>query len=259
MSIERDGRRNSKVASIKESTAESLRINAHIGITEADLLAEIATKTTEPEVLDLLAADKASAKFGGAEDYTEFETDGTLLMEGKATVFNDIVCPLIVRTTGVGRPTLATMVGNIQQYTFAVNAYAEIEAIDLPHSWKEGSEVEIHVHWATGGLNDATVRGVKWEIEYAYAGMTGAYTTATTDSAEAVIAANEPAGTLHYTTVDTFIPTGYTIGTQMVLRLKRIASVTNTAPAADPFALAVGVHIEQDTIGSRERGSKANT
>jgi hypothetical protein len=196
---------------------------------------------------------------GSETDYTEFESDGTMLMVGKATVFNDIVCPLIVRTTGVNRPALATFVGNILQYVFEVDDYAEIEAIELPHCWKEGSEIEIHIHWATGGLNDGTPRKVKWEIEYAYAGMSGgAFTSTTTDSAEGTIAANEAAGTLHYTTIDTFTPTGYTIGTQMVMRVKRIAG-TGTEPAADPFALAVGVHIEQDTIGSRERGSKANT
>lgn len=35
-----------------------------------------------------------------------------------------------------------------------------------------------------------------------------------------------------------------------------IASVTNTAPAANPFLLSIGIHYEIDTLGSRERGTK---
>lgn len=47
MSIERDGRRNSKESSIKESNAESLRIQAHI---DASVL-------SEQDILDLISAN----------------------------------------------------------------------------------------------------------------------------------------------------------------------------------------------------------
>ena len=202
------------------------------------------------------AVENTPAAFGGAVNYTEFEADGTLKMNGDATVYADIVCPVIVRATGTNRPGLQTFIGNILQYQFDVNDYAEIEAVELPHSWKEGSELEIHVHWATGGLNDATARAVKWEIEYAYAGMgNGTYTTTATDSAETAIPAATADRTLFYTQIDTFTPTGFGIGTQLVMRLRRIAA-TGTAPAADPFVLDIGVHYEMDTLGSRVRASK---
>jgi hypothetical protein len=176
-------------------------------------------------------------------------------------VYNDLVLPLIVRTTGAGRPSLAVMIGTIEQYRFAVGDNAEIEATEILHGWKEGTPVEFHIHWVTGGLNNATVRGVKWQIEYSWAnptyeGGTTVFGATTLLSAEDTIAANEPALTHHYTNIGTFTPTGGKLGAFLILRLTRIASVTHTAPAANPFGLAAGVHYQIDTIGSRLENTK---
>lgn len=176
-------------------------------------------------------------------------------------VYNDLVIPMIVRVAGAGRPSLATFVGNIQQYQFAINDNAELEAVELLHGWKEGTEIELHVHWATGGLNDSTVRGVKWEIEYSWAntllsGGTTVFGAPTTISLESSIAASEPDRTHRYTSVGSFTPTGGKVGAFLVMRVKRIASVTDPAPAADPFGLAVGVHYQVDTVGSRTATAK---
>jgi len=172
------------------------------------------------------------------------------------SVFDDLVLPMIVRVTGVGRPNLGSFVGNILQYVFAINDNAEIEATEVLHGWKEGSAIELHVHWATGGLNDGTVRGVKWEIEYSWANMlyiggTTVFGAPTTVSMEDSIAAAEPDRTHRFTHIMSFTPAGGKVGMYLILRLKRIASVTNPAPVADPFGLSLGVHYEIDTLGSR--------
>jgi len=73
---------------------------------------------------------------------------------------------------------------------------------------------------------------------------------------ESSIAANESAKTHKYTSVVSFTPTGGKVGAALLLSLKRIASVTNVAPASDPFVLMVGVHFEKDTLGSRTISSK---
>jgi len=192
--------------------------------------------------------------FGTELAGVRIEADGTVVLLGEATTTMDIVCPLIVRTTGAGRPTLATFVGGILQYQFAVNNNAEIESSEFPHNWKQGSEIEFHLHWATGGANDATVRGVKWEIEYSYAGAHGgAFSGSTTISAETAIEASAADRKLYYTSVGSFTPADdITIGTQLVLGVKRIAAA-GTAPAANPFGLAVGLHFELDGFGSRTR------
>jgi hypothetical protein len=176
-------------------------------------------------------------------------------------VYNDLALPIVPRTTGVGRPTLATFSGNIREFTMAVGDVTDVNATELLHFWKEGSTIELHVHWATNGTNNATVRGVKWEIDFTWANMqaaggTTAFAGVSTQSAETSIAANEPDKTHKYTSVYTFTPTGGKIGAYLCMSLKRIASVTNVAPASNPWILAVGCHISCDTNGSPNIGSK---
>ena len=180
-------------------------------------------------------------------------TEKTLVLN--TPVYNDINTGLNPRNTGANRPTLEPMTGNISEFQFAVNNYADLTPIELMHDWKEGTPIELHIHWATGGTNDATVRGVKWQIEYAYASMNSVYSSATTESKETSIAANETALTPKYTSVVTFTP-ATTIGTQLSFMVKRIASVDNIAPVDDPFLLSIGIHYQIDTIGSRTMASK---
>jgi hypothetical protein len=200
-------------------------------------------------------------QIGTAANYSAFEADGTYRAVGTATVYEDIFLPISPKTTGVGSPNLATFLGNIRKFTFAVGDLCEIDTAELLHKWKEGSPIELHVHWATNTLNNATVRGVKWEMDYTWANMESAggtiiFPDVTTPSVESVIAANEAAKTHKYTSIVSFTPSGGKIGAALLLSLKRIASVTNIAPAADPFVLMVGAHIECDTLGSRTTAGK---
>lgn len=176
-------------------------------------------------------------------------TDKTVLLNHP--VYNDINIDINPRNTGVGRPTLATFKGNIQQYRFAVGDFSDFRACEIPHSWKEGTQIEFHVHWSLGTANDANLRGVKFEIEYTYADMAGVFSANDTQSAESSVALNEPAYTHKYTSIFSFSP-ATKVGTQMCVRLKRISSVINAnAPNSDPFIISFGIHYQSDTIGSR--------
>lgn len=153
-------------------------------------------------------------------------------------------------------PTWNALVGNLYAYQFAVNDYIYMEAQEFLHDWKEGTDVQVHIHWATGGLNDATVRGVKWEVEYSVCnpveGAFGAtaYTGTTTASQEFSIPAAQPDRTHRVGTIATISGANLRIGAQIVMRLRRIAAAA-TAPAANPFGISFGLHYESDTPGSR--------
>lgn len=203
-------------------------------------------------------------KYGGTStDYTEFEADGTLKMNGSATVWNDWnLSRDFTATAGAGVPTRNTLVGNIVKDQFAVNDALQYMSTELLHDWKEGSDMQIHIHWATGGLNDTTVRGVKWEVEYTVcnpleSGVSPTvFTAAATQSLEVSIPAAQPDRTHRVSTIYTIPGSTLKIGAQLLMRLKRIASVTNPAPAADPFVISFGVHFEADTLGSRSVSTK---
>jgi hypothetical protein len=101
--------------------------------------------------------DSIRNKFGDIQNgnYAEFESDGTLRFYGDATVWQDVDFPIIIRTTGANIPTLVALQGNVTAPQWGVNDFSVCEAQELIHAWKEGSEIQWHVHLVTNGL-DAT-------------------------------------------------------------------------------------------------------
>ena len=202
-----------------------------------------------------------TSKHGGSTNYTQFEADGTMKMNGSATVYNDLQFAISSGRTGVANaPSWTTLIGNLSEYSFAVNDYIDLGSQELPHLYKEGSDLEIHIHWATNGLN-VDNRAVKWEVEYSiqndsYTNSIGvAFTTPVIVSAETVIPANTLDRSGCYTNVGVITGTGLKMGAQIKMRLRRIASA-GTAPTGNPFALQVGIHYEGDTMGSRTTTGK---
>jgi hypothetical protein len=208
----------------------------------------------------------ATGQFGNVAggNYSEFETDGTLKFNGNATVYNDLPpIPLIAARLGAANnPSLATLVGNIQVYSFGINDYV-YGVQEILHEYKEGSNIDIHIHWVTNG-SEVGDTYVNWECEYSIANLDNSapYTaTGSAFSSSTVLTTGNtkiPGGTpdrAHiYTDIGTDITgTNYKIGAIICYRFRRIANTAGAAnPAANPFALQLGFHIEQDTVGSRQ-------
>ena len=169
--------------------------------------------------------------------------------------------PVIVGRPGIGNnPSLATFQGNIQQYIFAVNDYI-YGAQEFTHSYKEGTDISAHVHWATNGT-DVNDRTVKWELEYSISNavanggpFTELFPTPTVISSEITIPASTGDRAHILLSLGTITGTGILIGSYITYRFRRIAS-SGTEPSSDPFGLAVGFHVEQNTLGSRQIGTK---
>jgi hypothetical protein len=161
--------------------------------------------------------------------------------------------PIIGAKLGATAPTLATFVSDIQQYTFDKTDDFVIGATEITHGWKEGTVIYPHIHWATNGL-EGTAKGVQWQLKYTIGDSSEVFSSQVTCVIDATIPANT-------TDRANFAPTingaNYHIGAYIVWRLARVATAhANGEPAADPFALAVGFHIEKDTLGSTQISSK---
>lgn len=182
--------------------------------------------------------------------------DKTLVLT--ETVWDELPpVPIIAARLGATAPTLATFVGNVEQYTFdATNDYV-IGATEITHQWKEGTVIYPHIHWATNGTN-ANDRGVKWSLEYTIGDSAETFAGAATTVVDVTI----PLATADRTHIksefaSTIDGANYRIGAYICWRLSRTATAhANGAPAADPFGIAVGFHVEQDTIGSRTISAK---
>lgn len=194
-------------------------------------------------------------KMGTASNHTKFETDGTMVFAGDATVWDDLVSPLLVAKTGNQNiPSFSTFKGNLNAYLFNIGDWLQIST-EFLHGYAEGTNFEIHLHWATNGL-EAVDKYVKWEVEYTLANMSGTFSTAAVASVEVKIPANTADRTHIYTSlVASVTGTGYKIGTIFMARIRRISS-TGDQPNAHPFAISLGVHFEKDTVGSRTETAK---
>jgi hypothetical protein len=70
-------------------------------------------------------------------------------------------------------------------------------------------------------------------------------------SADILIPANTADKTQIIMPITNFTPTGAKIGDHCIARLKRVAAV-GTAPTNNPWIPMLQMHIEKDTVGSRQ-------
>lgn len=185
-------------------------------------------------------------------NYTQIEADGTLKFVGDATVFDDIYVPISITKPGGTAPTWTSFHGNLSQYTFAINDYVQ-GSFELLHSYKEGSDLEIHVHIVTNGAEAS--KEARYSFEYWIADREEASTTATTITSADKALTNAD-GHHHYINIGNITGTGFKIGAIVCFLFKRVALVGGDNPSADPFVVSVGCHYEKDTVGSRLETTK---
>ena len=181
--------------------------------------------------------------------WEEFHRISDYLVGNDRDFYIDVNFPIIIRTTGANIPTLTTLNGNLTMPQWAVNDYNMCESNELVHGWKEGSQVNVHLHMTTNGT-DVTDRYVKFEIEYGYADIGGVWVFPTVvTTADILIPANTPTKTHQVVSLFQFTPTAK-IGSHMIFRLKRVAA-SGTAPTSSPWIPMLQAHIICDTKGSR--------
>lgn len=152
-------------------------------------------------------------------------------------------------------PTWTTFTTNLNSYTFAINDYVDISTAEILHDYKEGTDLGLHLHIVTNGLNDATARKAKYTVYYSWGDTDEVMSAEGSLTAEVTITANLADKTHLYLDIGDVTGTNYKIGSLLKMRVKRIAG-TGTEPAVDPFVEQVGIHYQIDTIGSREETVK---
>lgn len=180
---------------------------------------------------------------------------GALSFSGTSKVWDDIPPNPIIRSRqpATNNPTLATLVGNIQQYTFAVNDYVS-DNLEVLHGFENGADKLFHIHWCTNGTTTVPTY-VKWQMEISESNVWETFNTTTIIEAQTTITASTPDRTHMVTQFPTVSCVSCTIGTVITYNIKRIAA-TGTAPTDNPFGLQVSAHMLKDSIGSKNVFSK---
>jgi hypothetical protein len=143
------------------------------------------------------------------------------------------------------------------EYTFAINDYIHLPSGEIAHSYKEGSDITLHVHIVLDG-SDVGDTDVNYEIEYTIGDKNEVMSAAAIITSGDYTITGGLADRMHlYIPVGTIVGTNLLIQASLKMRFRRIALVGGgNAPSNDPFVTMVGVHIEEDTVGSRTETAK---
>jgi hypothetical protein len=195
---------------------------------------------------------------GGTTDYSKFEADGTLEFNGAATVWKDAnVGSAMLARPVASQPSEGNFIDegggdtDITTLAFAVGEKVS-GTIEIPHDYKEGSDITFHVHWQ-GAAAPTGTDNVKWSLDY-----TVGVGEATLDAATNITTADTTFDTQYEFKRSDFSAitgTNFNIGDQFLFTLERVAA-DGDAYAGTALVATVGFHYEVDTVGSRLITSK---
>ena len=189
---------------------------------------------------------------GDLTNNIRFAPDGSVLLNGTVQKWDDVYMGFAsAKLPAANYPDWTTFTTNTSAYTFKVNDYADLSTIELPHTYKEGSDIEVHLHIATNGTAAATYKA-RYIIYYTYAlpdSGTNQFTAESSLTAELTIPSGNPTRSSFYLSFGTISGATMIKGTQIKFRVKRIAS-TGTEPEGNPYLGMVGIHFLRDSFGS---------
>jgi len=240
-----------KLLSVKNATVEKLSVDK------------------DGNVVSVARVEGATGHFGGGADYSSFEADGTLLFNGAATVWNDLTVPAFSARPGPTAPDFQNSPafgGDSTLYYLSFNGAGSTPVeevyftVQMPHDWKEGSDIYPHVHFSPTDSNggDTNSRTVRWKLTYQWVNVDGTFgSSATINMDKAFVPNTSVWAHLLAGTASPVSGSGKTISSMLVCRLFR-----DPADAADDYPqdaafLYFDIHYEGDTAGSRSRNTKA--
>lgn len=158
-------------------------------------------------------------------------------------------------------PDWETWLSGLQLLSFDPTTMEQVFfAVQLPHSYIEGSNIEAHVHWvplANGGAGEV----VSWGLEYSWASIGSSFGSTATIYGNTHV----PDGDLlvadqhYYTDIGDIDGTGKGISSMIVCRLFRNA--TGAGGSIDSYGddaglLEIDFHYPKDALGSSSKHTK---
>jgi len=183
-------------------------------------------------------------KFGTATNYSTFDADGTLVMTGDATVWEDLnFDPSSSGGPPVSLPDYVT-INNVYHREFtSSNNQTCGDGEELPHQYKLGSQIYPHMHVFLKSGETAGTTGVTFTFYWELRQSTGTTSGSVSLSATSTELTNNP----HKLNI--IDSTGFAgsaeLGAQLALRIDRVGG-----NAGDIVVITYGVHYEIDQIGS---------
>jgi hypothetical protein len=200
------------------------------------------------------------------------EADGTQRLDGAATVWDDLMVFPDATSNGSSNPpkwggqsstafkkNAAGTSQGVFLWMFSASTEQELYfSVQIPHSYKLGTDLYPHVHWTTAA---GTPLGtdVVWGLEYTVVEIGGSFPITSTLTGNTVISAiGTPSGAGQHLITSLGTISGASLGISSVLVCRVYRAVAN---ASDTFSNEVGIlgidfHYQKDTEGSRTEFTK---
>ena len=190
------------------------------------------------------------------DNYAQFSNTGHLTLTGTATVWNDANVGSLVLQTGGTLPGIVEWLDNTGAGTgiygrgWAIGESGS-GVIEIPHDYKEGTDLTFHVHW---GTNDAPTGKdyAKWQVVYfiSRSSVTTPVIATLTVEVECIQYEHKMSNLAPVIT-----GTNLKIGDQVNFSISRIAA-DGDAYGGEILAETLGFHYECDTLGSNTIATK---
>jgi len=186
------------------------------------------------------------------------EADGTVRMDGNAMVWDDLRVPLSEPSTGTVKPEWARFPYGVSGSAPFINWF-KASGIDemyflvqLPHNWKEGSDIEPHIHWVPSVNGETGPTVPRWGLQYSWISLGVTHSAYTTIYGSTIVPSEVLVASRHYLTdLGTIAGSGQKISSMLICRIFRDGDNGADTFAGLAGALEVDFHYQLDTFGSR--------
>lgn len=192
-------------------------------------------------------------RFGNSEGFTYFETDGTVVFSGSATVWDDIFFPLV--TAKQGQTDKPAFDSNELGYLFPSSDTSAIMYIvgQMPHSLKVGSNIDPHVHW-----NQNHSGSVVFKLDYKWFPIGGSVPASWNTHIMNVPVVQYTSGSTHQLSYGStmisgsMLTSGIGVSSMILMKLYR----DDNTYSGNAIAYQLDIHYEKDSVGSRTEYAK---
>jgi len=191
-----------------------------------------------------------SGKFGGSSNYVTISDSLGVTLEGDATVWDDIMMPVTSGRLGaLSKPDFNYDSVTVQ---FPFNDSTEILYFiaQLPHRYKDGTNIYPHVHWKqTEPTGDASSDTVEFAIQYKWFNIGAAPPSSWSWELIGTPEISYTSGMLHQLTATAsgIDGTGKTKSSVLLIKLKRREA---KGPLADVEVYQMDIHFEVSRLGT---------
>lgn len=185
-------------------------------------------------------------------NYTQIESDGTVIFHGAATVFDDVYPSSVTVSTGATAPSFSAFGGStLKAYEFTGGASNKELHIgyQIPHSYQEGTSIYPHLHlFITNSAPGGTVR---FDMDYEWANVDDTGTISVTTINQSIALPNN--STTYRNRILAFpaiTGTGKKISSVFMSKITRRQDLDTFSGSV--WLLSADIHIAKNSVGSRQ-------